>query len=442
MRHFALLAACSTLAIAPGICSISDDMEPAGGGSAPAKSTMNKAEIDALLDGTVDEIIPRLAALTPATRKKIAAAEDTRGKRVTLLAEIERLGDAAAEHGEAPSDSQGDGTGDQGTDAADAATGADGKAQGEPAPTAQDPAAAGDVGGEGGGASTSGGPGTVQPAVARSVFGNTFVGTDASRAAAASATEADQGVDRLATSTIGASGDAPDVVRDVRIEGDDRRITPDYVAGLEQRLRDASASEPVERIRGLVLEAGAPFGVTVQDGEGTPDLVQRFLVAAEQMRVDLGGRLENALEDVRTAESKLANARKRNDPGALAKGRGTQKARAVGSDFKPLTGDDGQQSPLDKILLGDDALELVFSNGANELVEFAPYEVRGTSFNRVGGGWALREAITLKGVSEDTRVRGAALLHDGKQIAWANFPEPVRVPRGQEVNFDNMILFK
>ena len=435
MRHLALLAACSSLAIAPGICSISDDMEPAGGGSAPAKSTMTKAEIDTLLDGTVDEIIPRLAALTPATRKKIAAAEDTRSKRVTLLAEIERLGDAAAEQ------------------PATAEAGAQDPAQtidrqdveqhdGEIDPTAERPRDAGDLAGEGAGASTSGGPGTVEPAGVGSAAATLFVGTDANRGGIAAASEADRGVDHLATSTIGASGDAADVVRDVRIEGDDRQITPEYVAGLEQRLRDASASEPVEQIRGLVLEAGGPFGVTVQDGEGTPDLVQRFLVAAEQMRVDLGGRLANALEDVRTTESKLANARKRNDPGALAKGRGTQKARKVGADFEPLTGDDGQQSPLDKILLGDDALELVFSNGANELVEFAPYEVRGTSFNRVGGGWALREAITLKGVSEDTRVRGVALLHDGKQIAWANFPEPVRVPRGQEVNFDNMILFR
>ena len=434
MRHLALLAATSMLAIAPGLCSITAEgaEDTGGGGSAPAKSTMTKAEIDTLLDGTVDDVVPRLAALTPATRKKIAAAEETRGKRTTLLAAIEQLGDAAAV---APA------AGEAG--AQDPAQTIDrpdrDQHDGEMDPTAGRPRDAGDLAGEGAGASTSGGPGTVEPAAAGSAAAaGTAIATDANRIAQAEASDAD----RLVASSTDATGDAADVVRDVRIEGDDRPISAEYVAELEQRLRDASASEPVEQIRGLVLEAGGAFGVTVQDGEGTPDLVQRFLVAAEQMRVDLGGRLSNALDDLRTTESKLAQARKRNDPGALAKGRGTAKARKVGPDFEALVGDDGQQSPLDKILLGDDALELVFSNGANELVEFAPYEVRGTSFNRVGGGWSLREAIALKGVSEDTRVRGVALLHDGKQIAWANFPEPVRVPRGQEVNFDNMILFK
>jgi hypothetical protein len=408
-KHLALLAATSALAIAsPSLCSIARDGEDdqgGGGGSAPAKSTMTKAEIDTLLDGTVDDVIPRLAALTPATRKKIAAAEDTRGKRVTLLAEIERLGDEPAVKPEG-ADNADDNAGDPPADDEHDEYAAD-------QTTANVAAAAPDAVGE-----------TDTAAAAQIATG----AEPTSTAAAAPAPDAPEA--------------APDVVRDVRIEGDDRRLTPEYVAELEQRLRDASAVEPVERIRGLVLEAGEPFGIEAEDGEGAADLVQRFLVAADKMRVDLGAKLANALEDVRSTQTKLANARKRNDPGALAKGRDASKARKIGADFSPLEGDDGEQSPLDKIMAGDQALELVFSNGANELLEFAPYDVRGTSFDRHSGGWLLRDPIVLKGSSDDTRVRGVALLAGGKQIAWAPFTESIRVPRNQEVNFDKMIVFK
>jgi len=418
MLKLALLAASSMLAISPAsICSMAAEGEDGagGGGTAPAKSTMTKSEIDTMLDGTVDAVLPKLASLTPATRAKVAAAEKTRGDRVMILAAIERLGDTPAEKPETP-DAEGDQQQSEGGD--------DDQQQSEDA-----------------GKATSGGPGTT-PVEAPGSGPDNIPATDANRVAASTFSgEAAPGAPLVNTSTD-APGDAPDVVRDVRIEGDDREITPEYVADLEKRLRDASASEPIEKIRGLVLEAGAPFGVTVKDGEEAADLVKRFLVAADEMRVDLGARAQNALDDLRDTQSKLANARKRNDPGALARGRGTAKARKVGADFEALVGDDGQQSPLDKILLGDDPLELVFSNGVNELVEFAPFEVRGTSFNRVGGGWMLREGITLKGSGDDTRIRGAALLLDGKQIAWAAFIEPVRVPRNQEVNFDKMILFK
>lgn len=425
MKRLALLGAASMLAIAPGICSITrdGDDEGGGGGSAPAKSTMNKAEIDTLLDGPLDTIMPRLAGLTPATRRKIAAAEDTRGGehvRRTLIDAIERLGDAAAvlpdPAEQAPADRPEDVQADQAEQ-----LGASGEnAAAEPATTViEQPATAADP--------------PAPSADNRSADAN----GDAARIAALEG--------RLEAAELRAS-EATSRAEGLEAELAPHRANelergPDYVANLEQRLRDASAVEPVEKVRGLVLEAGGVFGVEAQDGEDTPSLVERFIAKVEAHRVDTAAKLTNAQEDVRELNAKLTRARKKADPGALAKGRESGKPRKVGPDFPALEADNGDQKPLDRIMNGDDALELVFSNGTDELLEFQPYDVRGTSFERHAGGWRLRDPILLKGSSEDTRVRGVALLLHGKQIAWSAFAEAVRVPRNQEVNFDKMISF-
>jgi len=214
----------------------------------------------------------------------------------------------------------------------------------------------------------------------------------------------------------------------------------DYVANLEKRLADASAVEPLEKVRGLIIDAGSDFAIEPKDGEEVADFFERFAIAAMESKAKLTQERDDAKEDLVQAETKLAAARKKRDPGAIAKGR-SSKPRKLGADFDKPEGGNGDQSELDVIMAGESALELVFSNGTNEIMEFAPYDVRGASFERHAGGWRLRDAINLKGASELTRVRGVALLKDGKQIAWAPFPEVVIVPAHQEVAFDKMIVF-
>lgn len=379
------------------------DGHPSGG-----KVTMTKAEIDELLEGGVEAATERFAFLSPSTRAKIAEAEMKGQNRTTLLAVLEKLGDA-------PAEKVADETGDK-------PAGGDEQKPSEPL---QPPA---DL------------PPTEDPEASRRRAAPEEPGL---AAAEARANAAEARAASLETVAAEAQGRAAALEAELEpFKNVDLNRQSAQVEALEQRLRDASASEPVERMRGLVLEYGEPFGIAVQDGEPTPELLTRFLVAADKMRVDLGRKVSDLGTDLREANQKLVNARKKNDPGALAKGRATTKSRKLGEDFEPLKGDDGDQSPLDTILAGDDALELVFSDGVNELVEFAPYDVRGTSFVRTGAGWMLSQAITLRGLNDDTRVRGAALLRDGKQVAWSSFIEPVRIPRNQDVNFDRMIAFK
>ena len=111
------------------------------------------------------------------------------------------------------------------------------------------------------------------------------------------------------------------------------------------------------------------------------------------------------------------------------------KARKAG----PVKADEGE---LATAMESGEELELVFSNGDREITDFEPVLVRGAAFDKRGGGrFALRDKLTVRGAGTEHRIRGVALLRDGKPVAFCQFPKPVAVPVGGERAFDRMIVF-
>lgn len=148
-------------------------------------------------------------------------------------------------------------------------------------------------------------------------------------------------------------------------------------------------------------------------------------------------------EQVRTLEEDLAAERKNSaavDRGLRAahrKGVKQVKARKLG-ELKDGT----DREALIAAMEAGAELEIVFSNGTAELIEFEPVIVSPQAFQRIGRErFNLRDAVLVKGAGKEQRVRGVALLADGKQIAYTAFPNPVSVPVGQQVKFDRMIGF-
>lgn len=82
-----------------------------------------------------------------------------------------------------------------------------------------------------------------------------------------------------------------------------------------------------------------------------------------------------------------------------------------------------------------DPMQIVFSNGATEIIELEPLAVYPPAFRLVQADqYRLIEDVLVKGSRDGTRVRGFGLVVDGKQIAWQAI-EPVDLPAGQERKF-------
>lgn len=141
----------------------------------------------------------------------------------------------------------------------------------------------------------------------------------------------------------------------------------------------------------------------------------------------------------RVAELELALAKATTSPGAAVP---PAPARRVSNKPRKVGPKAAVVSRLELEGLIDDGVpfELVFSDGKNELIEFAPLTVVAGDLRSVGGRRALGPAPTIKGVV-DRLIHGAALMRGDVQVSYCEFPRQVPIEAGQERKFDNAITF-
>ena len=173
-------------------------------------------------------------------------------------------------------------------------------------------------------------------------------------------------------------------------------------------------------------------GSDAQEGATAGELAAIGRADAAEKRV---GELE---DQVKTLSEDLGNAGL-----ALAKATGSalRKTRALARSSKarkigPLKG--GTDREALKLAMDDavDPMQIVFSNGAAEIIELEPIEAFPPAFRVVQGDqYRLIDDVLVKGTRDGTRVRGIGLvMPDGRQIAYQEI-EPVDLPAGQERKF-------
>lgn len=155
--------------------------------------------------------------------------------------------------------------------------------------------------------------------------------------------------------------------------------------------------------------------------------------------VELEGKIANLEDDLEAARVE-ANKAQRADAAKPRRKKKSVKARKVGAlDPKKVI----SRQALKELLEAGTEFEIVLSNGTSEIIEFEPVYAKSPAFHKRGGsGIDLIEPLIVRGAGTEHRVRGVGLFADGKQIAWTEFPSPVKVPIGQEVRFDRMLCFK
>ncbi|MEA3053550.1 MAG: hypothetical protein QOG72_2453 [Sphingomonadales bacterium] len=88
-------------------------------------------------------------------------------------------------------------------------------------------------------------------------------------------------------------------------------------------------------------------------------------------------------------------------------------------------------------------VEIVFSDGREEIVELAPVSAAGDAWQRGARGYALRDPILLEPGEIDApelRVAGFGILAGGEQIGWRELPDDIVVPRNGRVLLENTIV--
>lgn len=187
-------------------------------------------------------------------------------------------------------------------------------------------------------------------------------------------------------------------------------------------------------------------GVEPLEGERAVHTAMRHLAALAELVEAAGNsspdeaaaaleeQVRSLTEDLEKAHATIASFDK-SAASKHRKGPKSSKARKV-SPVEPAEG------ALGEAMEAGEELELVFSNGSHEIVEFDPIRVFAPAFQKQGASrFLLRDAILVKGAGEEKRVRGVGLFAGGKQVAWCGFPRAVPVPVGAERKFDRMIVF-
>lgn len=201
----------------------------------------------------------------------------------------------------------------------------------------------------------------------------------------------------------------------------------------EQQFKDVLF---VTVVRGAAASLAA--GVETADEKGNDDAADQIAALEEQVRT-----LTEELAAAQKAEASANRAAR----AVHRRGAKPKKPRKIGAPSVEKEEDASkaaavQSEAVIEAMESGGELELVFSDGATEIGEFDPVLCNPDAFMRQGARrFALRDAVIVRGAGAEKRVRGVGLLVDGKQIAYTAFPDPVKVPIGQEVKFDRMIVF-
>lgn len=156
--------------------------------------------------------------------------------------------------------------------------------------------------------------------------------------------------------------------------------------------------------------------------------------------------LRDAIEEKPGFLDKIRGALGRKDPGA-GEGEGgeasaplvrerPEHARDLGPTYGKLDNKD-----LAELLAGGTELEIAFSNGVHEIVDLAPVKIGSSDLASLGGRRIVNVPILIRGGGHREELHGAALIHDGEQVHYCQFPGLITIEPGQERQFVKAIFF-
>lgn len=180
----------------------------------------------------------------------------------------------------------------------------------------------------------------------------------------------------------------------------------------------------------------AEHGIAVADDETEVDQAVRLIQVLDDQVAELREGARSASEDLEKLKAEIEKAKAAGRQVGKPKAK-SSRARKLGGGTaaKPFATD--REALIEAMGAGEGTLELVFSNGAEEIIELAPLELYPAAFRRVQGDrFKLNQPVLVKGSRDGTRVRGFALVKEGKQLAYEPLPEAVPLPAGQERKFE------
>ncbi len=187
-----------------------------------------------------------------------------------------------------------------------------------------------------------------------------------------------------------------------------------------------------------------------EDGEQVCDTAARLLLAKAEAKpidpdvegaltkriVDLEGEVMTLSEDLAKAETAAAAAGKASAPAPREKARSVRARKVCPGARSPDV-----KAAIEAAMALGGPLEIVISDGKNEIIDFAPLEVTGASFTRNSRGWALTKPFQVKGSGTEHKIRGFGLFHDGRQIAFAPLASADSIGPGVIRAYQSQVVF-
>jgi hypothetical protein len=167
------------------------------------------------------------------------------------------------------------------------------------------------------------------------------------------------------------------------------------------------------------------------------DINECCLVVAVKVMDDQAAEIAELETDIEQLEGKIEaiNGGEGDELPAIAARERPENARDFGPTFGQIDAPEIGQLREEKA-----GLEIGFSNGEHEIVELAPVPINAADLQAVEGRY-IAPTIHVKGGTHREDLHGAALLKDGEQIAYCQFPAPIALEVGQERRFDRAITF-
>lgn len=263
-------------------------------------------------------------------------------------------------------------------------------------------------------------------------------------AAALAAVRGDEGA-----SSSAATGDVAGTGADLRAGGDDAEGEGDATTGLAAS--SATLADSSNVVGGDAATAYAEIDLVIAHLSANGhdfDLARSFSSNVITVIDGIIGEKAEMVEIIETLRAELVEQTKALDAAnaSLTKAAATIKERTVrpprARRAGPLDEPLSREALRDRLANADD-VEIVFSDGARELLDVASIDIAGPVWRESSLGLLLDKPVDVKAPHDNppVTIAGVALFIDGKQAAYQRRSDPLTVPAGQCVRLENDIIF-
>lgn len=208
----------------------------------------------------------------------------------------------------------------------------------------------------------------------------------------------------------------------------------------ETKTREQELLEEFQQ--GLDDDGAAALAKRVADLEADRDRSSDVAAVLQKERDDAVARAEKAEKALKSVTAKVMRAPSPAKPrkvGAMKDGEAVTDA-GFDDDGKPLR---ALSDALDVAAREGKSIEIVFSDGKQELIQVAPIAVEGPAWiDRMQGKFLLEPIELAGGGPASFQVTGYGLLIDGKQVAYTERSDPLNVAPGTRITLADDIYFK